>query len=98
YAFVQDVAARSNVYAQRVKDAFAIGKAKLKGNYGTDGFSQQMASVAALIAGGLDTRVYVVNIGGFDTHVNQINGGDPTHSTGGHTNLLANLADAVARF
>ncbi|SRR5579883_1373035 len=98
YAFVQDIANRSNVYAQRVKDAYTTGKAMLKGNYAGDGFSQQMASVAALIAGGLDTRVYMVNLGGFDTHVNQVSGGDPTHSSGAHTNLLATLSNAIAQF
>ena len=101
YAFVQDVANRSNAYAARVKDAYNAGKPMLKGNYASDGFAQQMASVAALIAGGLNTRVYVVGMGGFDTHVNQVNGslanGDDT-SQGAHRNLLAQLADAVAQF
>ena len=101
YTFVQDVANRSNTYAQRVKDAYTTGKTMLKGEYGSDGFAQQMASVAALIAGGLGTRIYVVGMGGFDTHVNQVNGslanGDDT-SQGAHTNLLAQLGDAIAQF
>jgi uncharacterized protein (DUF1501 family) len=101
YAFVQDVANRSNTYAQRVKDAYTTGRSMLKGNYGIDGFAQQMAAVAALIAGGLGTRVYVVGMGGFDTHVNQVSGsyshGDDT-STGTHHNLLAQLADGIAQF
>ena len=96
YAFVADVANRSNVYAQRVKDAFAAGKTKLQGKYANDGFAQQMASVAALIAGGLGTRVYVVSLGGFDTHVNQA---DPTSPwLGSHANLLTSLSDAIAQF
>ena len=96
YAFVADVANRSNVYAQRVKSAYMNGKAKLKGNYGSDGFAQQMASVAALIAGGLDTKVYVVGVGGFDTHVNQA--GDDHSGTGAHANLLGQVADAIGQF
>jgi uncharacterized protein (DUF1501 family) len=96
YAFVSDIANRSNTYAQRVKDAYANGKAKLKGKYANDGFAQQMASVAALIAGGLGTRVYVVSLGGFDTHTNQA---DPIQPwTGSHANLLTSLSDAIAQF
>ncbi len=96
YAFVQDIATRSNAYAGRVKDAYTSGKALLKGNYGSDTMGQQMASVAALIAGGLNTRVYVVGMGGFDTHVQQAT---PDGTGGGaQTNLLGQLADAVAQF
>ncbi len=98
YAFVQSVAEMSNTYAVRVKDAYASGSKMLKGNYGTDGFSQQMASVAALIAGGLNTSVYVVGTGGFDFHVNQVDGSDPTHASGAHAALLGQVADAIAQF
>lgn len=56
-----------------------------------------MASVAALIAGGLDTRVYYVSLGGFDTHVGQVGGTDHTGADA-HMNLLHSLSDAVAQF
>ena len=95
-SFISDIANRSNTYAQRVKDAYNTGKTKLKGSYSEDSFSQQMASVAALIAGGLDTRVYVVTLGGFDTHVSQQ---DPTNPMQGvQPALLARLADGIAQF
>ncbi len=96
YAFVQSVSEMSNTYATRVTAAYASGSKSLQGNYGSDGFSQQMKSVAALIAGGLNTRVYVVGMGGFDTHVQQTTP-DGTGS-GAQTNLLGQLADAVAQF
>jgi hypothetical protein len=57
-----------------------------------------MQTVAALIAGGLNTSVYVVGTSGFDFHVNEVDGGDPTHSTGPHTTLLGQVADAIAQF
>jgi uncharacterized protein (DUF1501 family) len=97
YAFVADVAARSNKYAQRVKDAYAAGKTKLKGTYGQDSFAQQLASVAALIAGGLKSKVYVVSLGGFDTHVSQTLAFSPT-VVGAHPTLLQYFSDAVATF
>lgn len=96
YNFIADIANRSNTYASRVKSAYAAGKTRLKGAYGSDSFSQQMASVAALIAGGLDTRVYVVTLGGFDTHVSQQ---QPEVAMGGaQPALLARLADGIAQF
>jgi uncharacterized protein (DUF1501 family) len=96
YAFVQSVSEMSNTYATRVTTAYSSGLKSLKGNYGEDGFSQQMKSVAALIAGGLNTRVYVVGMGGFDTHVQQTSP-DGT-GTGAQSNLLGQLADAIAQF
>jgi uncharacterized protein (DUF1501 family) len=94
YNFVQDIASRSNKYAQRVQTAYAAGKAKLSGHYGSDGFALQMANCAALIAGGLNTKVYVVSLGGFDNHVTQNTGPD----TGTHPSLLGQFSDAVAQF
>lgn len=95
YEFISDIASRSNKYAQNVKTAYANGKAKLKGTYASNGFAKQMASVAALIAGGLDTKVYVVSLGGFDTHVSQQQL-DPR--SGAHPSLLAALSDAIGQF
>ena len=95
YNFVADVAARSNKYADRVKAAYATGKAKLTGNYAAnDSFAAQMANCAALIAGGLNTKVYVVSLGGFDNHVTQNIGFD----TGTHPSLLGQFSDAIAQF
>ena len=36
--------------------------------------AQQLETVAKLIDGGLQTRIYVVRIGGFDRHDNQVEG------------------------
>lgn len=93
--FVADIANRSNKYADAVKQAYAAGKSQLKGNYATSDLSRQIGSVAALIAGGLRTKVYVVSMGGFDTHVTQQVAGD---INGSHPNLLKRLSDAVSEF
>lgn len=98
YAFIQSVAQMSNTYASRVTSAYAAGSKKLKGNYASDSFAAQMQTVAALIAGGLNTSVYVVGTSGFDFHINEVNEGDATHSTGAHTSLLGTVADAIAQF
>ncbi len=98
YAFVQSVSEMSNTYASRVKSAYSNGSPLLKGNYGGDDFAGQMQTVAALIAGGLNTSVYVVGTGGFDFHVNEVDGSDSNHATGAHTTLLGQVADAIAQF
>jgi len=94
YQFVADIANRSNSYAQAVKDAYAAGKPRLTASYGSSSFADQMASVAAMIAGGLKTKVYVVSMGGFDTHVNQQYLGNG----GTHPYLLESFSDSVAQF
>ena len=58
--------------------------------------ADQLKIVARLIAGGLKTPVYIVNLSGFDSHINQVNQSDPT--TGSHANNLKMVSDAVAAF
>jgi uncharacterized protein (DUF1501 family) len=53
------------------------------------GLSQKLQLVAGLIAKGFGTRIFYVNLDGFDTHANQ----DSSHNT-----LLADLADSIGGF
>jgi uncharacterized protein (DUF1501 family) len=53
------------------------------------GLAAKLQLIAGLIAKGFGTRLFYVNLDGFDTHADQ----GPTHN-----NLLAELADAVAGF
>ena len=97
YLFVSDIAQRSNKYAERVKEAYDSGSAQLQGEYGDNSLGDQMRAVASMIAGGLSTNVYVVSMGGFDTHVNQQRhvGED---LIGAHPTLLARLSRAISEF
>ena len=65
---------------------------------GTDSnpLAGKLKNVARMIAGGLKTKVYIVSLGGFDTHANQVNDGGPT--TGAHANLLGWLSEAINLF
>ncbi|HLP56918.1 MAG TPA: DUF1501 domain-containing protein [Fluviicola sp.] len=57
----------------------------------------QLRYVAQMISGGLQTKIYIVNINGFDTHDSQV--ADPgTPHLGDHANLLKSVSDAVAAF
>ncbi len=82
-------------YAAQIKTA--AGKGKNMATYPTaNGLADQLKIVARLIHGGLQTRVYYVTLGGFDTHVNQVDATDTT--VGQHANLMKQLSDAIAGF
>ncbi|HYO07502.1 MAG TPA: DUF1501 domain-containing protein [Tepidisphaeraceae bacterium] len=52
-------------------------------------FGNGLRTIAAMIAGGLPTRVYYVSLGGFDTHANE---------RGRHDNLMQQFAQGVSAF
>ena len=56
----------------------------------------QLKYIAQMISGGLKTKVYIVNIGGFDTHDSQVD--QNSLADGNHANLLKMISDAVAAF
>lgn len=56
----------------------------------------QLRYVAQMISGGLKSKVYILNINGFDTHDAQVVNGNTT--TGTHANLLKTLSDAIHAF
>jgi len=58
--------------------------------------SDQLQIVARLIAGGLKTRIYIVGLGGFDTHSNQNSGGAGTPVP--HGTLLNQVSVAIEAF
>lgn len=60
--------------------------------YPGNGLARQLAMVAAMIRAGLETRVYYVTLGGFDTHAGQ--GG----ANGRHANLMDQFASSIAAF
>lgn len=60
--------------------------------YPANDLARQLAMVAAMIRAGLETRVYYVTLGGFDTHAGQ--GG----ANGRHANLMSQFSSAVAAF
>lgn len=85
--YIKEIAALSIRYAQIIKEkADAVEN---KATYPNTRLARQLAIVAELIAGGLETPVYLTSIGGFDTHANQ---------AGGHANLLTTVAQAIEAF
>lgn len=94
--FIHQTIIQSNVYGDRMAEAYAQGN-NLSGLYNEDnGLASQLKTIARLISGGLKTRVYVASLGGFDTHSAQVTSDDP--SLGEHGQLMASLANAIEAF
>jgi uncharacterized protein (DUF1501 family) len=92
--YVRLVARQTNAYATRITDA--ASKVPQQGVYPNNTLADQLKIVARLVKGGLKTRVYMVSMGGFDTHAAQTNTTDPL--TGSHANLLKRMSDAIKAF
>lgn len=93
--YVRMVSQQTQQYAQVIKEAAA--KVTQQVTYPAQNtLADQLKIVARLIKGGLQTRIYMVSMGGFDTHSSQVNGTDVT--TGAHATLLTRLSDAIRAF
>lgn len=92
--FIRNVAQQTQIYTTAVKDAYA--RVNNIATYPTSSLANQLKTVARLVGGGLKTRVYVVNIGGFDTHSSQTD--STNHELGNHANLLGAMSGAIAAF
>lgn len=98
-AYIRLVNEQTNVYTKAIKAASDKGE-NLSTKYPTgarpNSLSEQLKIVARLISGGLKTKVYMVSIGGFDTHASQVDAMD--HKLGTHANLLKTLSDSIGAF
>ncbi len=92
-AYLRQSIESTNAYSNGIMEA--AGNATNMVTYPDTNLASQLKNVALLIAGGLKTKVYVVNLGGFDTHAGQVVL-DPTLGT--HSELLQTLSDAVTAF
>lgn len=96
--YIRNVSVQSQAYAGQVK-----GAADKAGNLSTlwpaagqNTLADQLKVVSRLIAGGLKTRVYVVNLNGFDNHSSQVDSADTR--IGIHATLLGRLSAAMMAF
>lgn len=97
-AFIRQTSTQTQAYAATIKNAAAkaTNKSTMYPAAGQNSLADQLKIVAQLVAGGLQTRVYVCNLGGFDTHAGQVV--DGATDTGEHATLLGKLSEAIAAF
>lgn len=85
--FLRGVANTTYEYAGLIHEAYERGQNQVE--YQDNGFARQLALLARLIKGNLGTKVYMISLGGFDTHGNQ-----PL----AHERLMSTLSIAVNNF
>ncbi|MCB0669432.1 MAG: DUF1501 domain-containing protein [Saprospiraceae bacterium] len=92
--YVRLITKQSQVYGEVIKNA--ASKVTNQLDYPANDLANQLKIVSRLIAGGLQTRLYMVSLQGFDTHDSQVLASD--HTKGEHANLLEYLGNSVAAF
>jgi uncharacterized protein (DUF1501 family) len=94
--YLQMIIDQTNAYGGQIRDAANAGN-NLSSLYDNNNpLAKQLKNVARMISGGLKTKIYVLDVGGFDTHDSQVQQGAVTLGT--HTNLLKRVSDAVYAF
>lgn len=89
-SFARKIANSSFKYLESIQSA--ADNATNLVEYPNSSLSRSLSVVARLIRGGLQTKVFLVSKGGFDTH------NDQGSTEGGHANLLRDVADSVQAF
>ncbi len=95
--YIEEMSQKTDQYAGVIKAA-ALKVPKQSAQYpaaGKNPLADQLKIVARLIAGGLKTKVYMVNTGSFDTHAKQT---ETDTTTGTHAKLLQRVSEAVSAF
>ncbi len=106
--YIMEFEAKNNQYAPRLRDVYNAGSNTASVEYPdaypryapkahkNNPLTPQLRLIARLLSGGIKTRIFLVRIGGFDTHGEQVEPGEP--SLGMHAALLYHLSEAVKAF
>ena len=84
----------STLYSQAISNAFNNGSNSI--SYNDSDLSNQLKTVARLISAGLQSKIYLVKLNGFDTHFGQVQ--SQNSIIGDHNDLLSELNEAVSKF
>ncbi len=81
-AYVREIERQSNIFSNAIINAAARQPTNSDGiTYPTTPLAQGLAAIARLIAAGLGTQLYIINVGGYDTHTNQLSVQATLHQT-----------------
>ena len=96
--YIRQIAEKTDAYSDVIKKA-AKQITRQSNKYpakGKNSLADQLQIVSRLIAGGLQTKIYMVSMGGFDTHAKQTDAADT--SVGTHANFLQKISEALDAF
>lgn len=85
--FMRTLANNSYRYAEAIKDSYDSSSNKVEFN--TEELGRSLSIVSRLIKGNLGSKIFLVSLGGFDTHANQMDD---------HAALISELSTAVSDF
>ena len=86
-SMVRRVANSASSYSRVIGDILSAQGNSVE--YPDTSLGNHLSSIAKMIKGGMSTKMYLVRVGGWDTHANQINR---------HIDLLTNLGSAMKAF
>ncbi len=92
--FLRTTIDQANAYGEIISDA--AEKGSNDSIYPNTALAEQLKAIALLVSGGLGTKIYIANLGGFDTHANQVEGNDTRQ--GSHAQLMQTLSEAIFAF
>ncbi|MBD2769621.1 DUF1501 domain-containing protein [Hymenobacter sp. BT664] len=97
--FIRQVVQQTQVYVTAIQQAAARAQnlSPLYPAARQNALADQLKIVAQLVAGGLQTRVYICSLGDFDNHSDQVDGANG-NTTGEHATLLGKLSVALDAF
>jgi uncharacterized protein (DUF1501 family) len=94
--YISTLINQTNEYGQQINSAAVAGNSLSNLYDPQNPLAVQLKYIAQMISGGLKTKVYILNINGFDTHDAQVDANDVAE--GAHALLLQRLSDAVRAF
>jgi len=94
--YVRQIAQQTLQYGSVIRGAAAKVTKQFSGYPTGNSLADQLKIVARLIAGGLKTRIYMVSLGGFDTHAQQVNSN--ATETGTHAILMQKVSEGIKAF
>lgn len=94
--YISTLINQTNEYGQQISSAASAGNSLSNLYDPLNPLAVQLKYIAQMISGGLKTKVYILNVNGFDTHDAQVDQNDVKE--GVHANLLKRISDAVRAF
>lgn len=91
-----NVDALSNQYSEIISNSFNAGSNSATTTYPDTNLADQLKTVARLMRGGIQSKIFMVKLGGFDTHNNQNQASGDIQ--GDHYELMSELSEAIEAF
>ncbi len=92
--YIMQVENSTSVYGNRITNVYNSGTNV--GAYPDNKLGDQLQTIAKLLSGGSQTKVFQTHTGGFDTHAGQVEVGST--GTGRHANLLSGVFNSIKAF